>query len=69
MKKFAEEQNADLQLKKVVESVPQVQKVVESVPQVQKVVDSVPRVDDILKIASEKVATEIIENVDPKKDE
>ena len=59
MKKFAEEQNADLQLKKVVESV----------PQVQKVVDSVPRVDDILKVASEKVATEIIENIDPKKDE
>ena len=72
MQKFAQEQSADLKMKNIVESVPQVgdiKSVIESVPQVKDVIESVPKVDEILADTSEKVVSEIIEKVvDEKKD-
>ena len=82
MKKFAQEQNADLKMKgvvesvpqvgaikSVIESVPQVKSVIESVPQVKDVVDSVPKVDEILKETASEVVSEVVEGVvDGKKD-
>ena len=82
MQKFAQEQNADLKMKNVVETVPQVgaikdvvqtvQKtsdIIESIPQVKNVVDSVPKVDEILKETASEVVSEVVEKVvDGKKD-
>jgi hypothetical protein len=82
MQKFAQEQNADLKMKNVVETVPQVgaikdvvqtvQKtsdIIESIPQVKNVVDSVPKVDEILKETASEVVSEVVEKVvDEKKD-
>tara|TARA_B100000214_G_scaffold199643_1_gene144552 strand:+ start:139 stop:924 length:786 start_codon:yes stop_codon:yes gene_type:complete len=81
MQKFAQEQNADLKMKKIVEAVPQVGAIKGVVETVQKaddviqtvsqggVVNSVPKVDEILKETASEVVSEVVEKVvDGKKD-
>lgn len=78
MHKFAQEQNADLKMKKIVEAVPQVSAikgVVETVQKADDVIQTVsqvkttPKVAGILETMPEKAVSEIVEKViDEKKD-
>jgi hypothetical protein len=66
MKKFAQEQNANLKIKDVVETIPQVQKlqdVVDTIPQVQKIQNNIQKVEDIkdgVEKVKDKVETPLI---------
>jgi len=72
MQKFAQEQNADLKMKNVVETVPQVATIKDVVQTVQKesvIIESSPKVDEILKETASEIISDSVESVvDGKKD-
>ena len=63
MQKFAQEQNADLKMKNVVETVPQVATIKDVVQKDSVIIDSVPKVDEILKETASEIISDAVENV------
>ena len=65
MQKFAQEQNADLKMKNVVETVPQAATIKDVVQKENVIIESSPKVDEILK----ETASEIILDANGKRNE
>ena len=69
MQKFAQEQNADLKMKNVVETVPQVATIKDVVQKENVIIESSPKVDEILKETASEIISDSVESVvDGKKD-
>ena len=69
MQKFAQEQNADLKMKNVVETVPQVATIKDVVQKENVIIESSPKVDEILKETASEIISDSVERVvDGKKD-
>lgn len=69
MQKFAQEQNADLKMKNVVETVPQAATIKDVVQKENVIIESSPKVDEILKETASEIISDSVESVvDGKKD-